>query len=59
LLSGYGVNWYFYSGGVPKAVSPLANLLCYHWGSVVGGSFLQMIFWLPSMILDYIVPSRN
>ena len=59
ILSGYGINWYFSGVGTPRPISPLKNLFFYNWGSIVAGSFLTMIFWFPSLIFHYIIPSRN
>jgi hypothetical protein len=59
ILSGYGINWYFSNAGTPRPINPLKNLLWYNWGSIIAGSFLTMVFWFPSLIFHYIIPSRN
>lgn len=41
-VSGNAVDWYW--KGKNNTFAPLMRLMCRHWGSVVGGSFLNAFF---------------
>ncbi len=55
-MSGYACQYYFYKKNDDKKISFLKSpkyLLCYHWGSVSGGSFLIAIFYWIDYIIDF------
>ena len=49
-VSGSSINWYW-SKKTNSQCNPCSRLFCYHWGSVVAGSFLNAFFELPTLLL--------
>lgn len=56
--SGEAVEWYMQNNHGSARIDTVRNLFCYHWGSVVAGSFMLGFFTLPDMIFDIFKPSR-
>ena len=59
-VSGYAIQWYYYKEEDEHQISiwkGLKLLLKYHWGSVVGGSFMLQFFYVPDLIGDYFWPT--
>jgi hypothetical protein len=52
-VSGNAVDWYW----TRKAAcyQPYQRLLCKNWGSVVGGSFLNAFFEVPTLLIELLV----
>ena len=50
IVSGSAVNFYF---RLPlSCVQPFHRLVTFHWGSVLAGSFLTVLFGIPDTIFD-------
>jgi hypothetical protein len=47
------VDWYWTKNS--NCYAPYQRLLCKHWGSVVGGSFLNAFFEIPTLLVELIV----
>lgn len=53
LVSGNAVEWYFKPAvNASHCCKPFSRLLCKHWGSVAGGSFLNAFFKIFDMFSD-------
>lgn len=50
-VSGNAVDWYWYRPTQTSCYAPYQRLVCKHWGSVVGGSFLGAFFQIPTLIV--------
>lgn len=51
-VSGNATEWYWKRDSFTNCYNPYRRLICYHWGSVVAGSFFNAFFLIPSMIAD-------
>ena len=49
-VSGNAVDWYWTGRG--KTFGSMKRLVGRHWGSVVGGSFLNAFFGIPTIIVE-------
>jgi hypothetical protein len=54
-VSGAATDWYWNRPARTNCYSPYQRLLCHHWGSVVGGSFLNAFFLIPRLIIELLV----
>eukprot|EP00919_Chromeraceae_sp_WS-2016_P055313 GHVR01131432.1.p1 GENE.GHVR01131432.1~~GHVR01131432.1.p1 ORF type:complete len:258 (+),score=-12.44 GHVR01131432.1:1127-1900(+) len=52
-VSGCAVDWYW--RGRCDCYTPYQRLVCNHWGSVVGGSFLNAFFEIPTLFIELLV----
>lgn len=52
-VSGRACDWYW-NNFEAKWYTPLQRLLTRHWGSVVGGSFVNGFFELPTLIVEFL-----
>jgi hypothetical protein len=50
-VSGNAVDWYWFRSNRTLCYGPYQRLACKHWGSVVGGSFLNAFFQIPTLII--------
>lgn len=57
--AGEAVEWYMSGNPRSAKIDSIRNLFCYHWGSVVAGSFMLGFFTLPDMLFDLCKPSRQ
>ena len=57
LISGQACDWYFRLN--TSWYSPLRYLVCKNLGSVIGGSFLSALFFLPSLIISALLPKAD
>lgn len=53
-VSGVATDWYWLNGK-SDCYKPYRRLVCFHWGSVVGGSFFNAFFELPSLIIELLI----
>lgn len=51
-VSGNACDYYWREPGKSTCFSSYSRLLCRHWGSVVGGSFLNAFFQIPTLIVQ-------
>jgi hypothetical protein len=56
--SGEAVEWYMRGNHGSARIDTIRNLFCYHWGSVVAGSFMLGFLTVPDMLFDLLKPSR-
>ena len=54
-VSGAATDWYFNRPEKTGCYTPYQRLVCKHWGSVVGGSFLNAFFDLPTHLIELFV----
>lgn len=59
IISGKFVEYYWSRSTQNNCCSSTRYLLCYNWGSVVLGSFLNGFFTLPTMILSAFVCNQG
>jgi hypothetical protein len=52
-VSGSAAHWYW--SDTSDCYTAYHWLLCYHWGSVVFGSFVNGFFYLPTMLLEMLI----
>lgn len=52
-VAGNAIDWYW--KGNTSTFSSMKRLLCRNWGSVVGGSFLNAFFGIPTLIVELLV----
>lgn len=55
-ISGYATQWYYYYENQKDKIGLFNSFLLlikYHWGSVVGGSLMLQLFYVPDLIGDY------
>lgn len=50
-VAGGAVDWYWLRPHKTGCFAPFHRLLCKNWGSVVGGSFLNAFFEIPTLII--------
>lgn len=55
IVSGCGVTHHFLNNSL--LMFGIRNLFRYHWGSVVGGSFMANFFFFPDVVYDIIKPT--
>jgi len=55
VVSGAATDWYWNRPQNTNCYNPYQRLLCKHWGSVVGGSFLNAFFGLPRAIIELFI----
>lgn len=55
MVSGAATDWYWNRPQNTNCYNPYQRLLCKHWGSVVGGSFLNAFFGLPRAIIELFI----
>lgn len=51
-MSGNACDYYWQDEGKSRCFNSYSRLLCKHWGSVVGGSFLNAFFELPTLLVE-------
>lgn len=56
-VSGNAVDWYWTRHSA--CYQPYQRLICKNWGSVVGGSFLNTFFEVPTLLIELIVCHPN
>jgi hypothetical protein len=56
-VSGNAVDWYWTRHS--SCYQPYQRLVCKNWGSVVGGSFLNAFFEVPTLIIELLVCHPN
>jgi hypothetical protein len=56
--SGEAVEWYMQGNHGSARIDSVRNLFCYHWGSVVAGSFMLGFLTIPDMLFDILKPPR-
>lgn len=54
-VSGAASDWYWMRPQKTGCYNPYQRFLCKHWGSVVGGSFLNAFFEIPTLLIELIV----
>ncbi len=54
-VGGNAVDYYWREEDKLGVLHPYRRLLCNHWGSVVGGSFLNAFFELPTLIAELLI----
>lgn len=54
-VSGNATDWYWYRPQNTNCYASYQRLVCKHWGSVVGGSFLNSFFTIPKYLIELIV----
>lgn len=54
-MSGNAVDWYWYRPAKISCYVPYQRLVCKHWGSVVGGSFLNIFLMFPTLLTELLV----
>ena len=54
LISGSGVTYALWDSS--KFLFGLKAFFRFHWGSVVGGSFMINFFFIPDLLFDFIRP---
>lgn len=54
-VSGGAADWYWNRPNKTSCYAPYQRLLCKHWGSVVGGSFLNAFLTIPRLIVELFV----
>ena len=54
-VSGNSTDWYWNRPNKTSCYAPYQRLLCKHWGSVVGGSFLNAFLTVPRLIVELFV----
>lgn len=52
-VSGRATYWYW-NNPEGKCHTPLQKLITHHWGSVVGGSFLNAFFEIPTLLVELV-----
>ncbi len=53
-VSGAAADWYW-NPSKASCFEPYQRLLCKNWGSVVGGSFLNAFFEIPTLLIELLV----
>lgn len=56
-VSGNAVDWYWTRNS--SCYQPYQRLVCKNWGSVVGGSFLNAFFEVPTLLVELLVCHPN
>lgn len=56
-VSGNAVDWYWTRNS--SCYQPYQRLVCKNWGSVVGGSFLNAFFEVPTLLIELVVCHPN
>lgn len=54
-VSGAASDWYWLRPQKTGCYAPYQRLVCKHWGSVVGGSFLNAFFAIPTFIMELFI----
>ncbi len=54
-MSGGSTDWYWNRPANTSCYAPYQRLICKHWGSVAGGSFLNAFFTIPTLIMELLV----
>ncbi len=51
-VSGGATDYYWRQENKQSCYAPFSRLICFHWGSVVGGSFLNAFFQVPTLLIQ-------
>lgn len=54
-VSGTAADWYWLRPQKTGCYAAYQRFLCKHWGSVVGGSFLNAFFEIPTLIMELLI----
>lgn len=54
-VSGNATDWYWFRPANTSCYAPYQRLVCRHWGSVAGGSFLNAFFTIPTLIMELFI----